>query len=144
MMRNQSGFLRGGLIALCCGLMAMAFSGCGARKDDDKMLHLRGLATYREKMALTATARLEVELLDKTDTDATPSILGRVAVENAGQVPIGFEIVFNAAQFDQGHIYAVNASIYDQGGLLFTTLEPQGVDLEDLEGLLEVVLNRAE
>lgn len=142
MLRNQFVITRGFLVALSCGLLAMVFSGCGGGHTDDKMLTLRGLATFEERMTLSATARLEVDLLDMTDVSATPEILGRTSVENAGQVPIGFTITINAFKFDQGHIYAVRASIYDGDEMLFTTPAPQGVDVEKLEGLIEVVMTR--
>jgi uncharacterized lipoprotein YbaY len=144
MLRNQFGFPREFLVAVCCGLLALALNGCGGGHTDDKMLTLRGLATYRERMAVSATARLEVDLLDMTNVGATPEILGRTSVENAGQVPIGFVITINASKFDRGHTYALRASIFDQGELLFTTPEPQGVNLEKLDGLLEVVMTRAQ
>ena len=64
-------------------------------------------------------------------------------LKNAGQVPIGFSITINASKFDQSHIYGVRASIYDGDRMLFTTQAPQGVDLEKLDGLIEVVMERA-
>lgn len=142
MLRNQCGITRGFLVALSCGLLAVAFNGCGGGQVDDKLLTLRGLATFEERVTLSATARLEVDLLDMTNVGGTAEILGRTSVENAGQVPIGFIITLNASKFDQGRIYAVRASIFDGDDVLFTTLAPQGVDLEKLDGLIEVVMTR--
>ena len=125
-------------------LAAVMVAGCGTGKVDDKLVELEGFVTYREKMSLPPSARIEVELLDKTNARSVPEILGRTVVENAGQVPIGFVITYNAAKFGEGHIYSVTAAIYDGERLLFNTAGPQGVDLEKLEGLLEVVLQRAD
>jgi putative lipoprotein len=62
-------------------------------------------------------------LKDVTKVGASPEILGRTVVENAGQIPIGFVVVYDASKFGQGHIYGVQASIYDGNRMLFTTDE---------------------
>jgi len=108
------------------------------------MVEVRGFATYREKIALPGSARLEIELQDVTIVDVPAEILGRTVVENAGQVPIVFVITLNATKFEQGHIYSVRGSIYDGNRVLFTTDKVYPVDLENLDGLLEIVLMKAD
>ena len=130
--------------ATIIGLFSMLYlTGCGGGETPDDMVELRGLVTFREKISLPATARLEVELRDVTEADATAEILGRTVVENTGQIPIGYVVTFNATKFEQGHIYAVHAAIYDGSRLLFTTDKVYPADLENLSGLLEIVLIKA-
>jgi uncharacterized lipoprotein YbaY len=118
--------------------------GCGGTETPDNMVDIRGMVTYREKIALSGAARLEVELHDVTKVGASSEMLGRTAVENVGQVPIGFVITLNATNFEQGHIYSVRGSIYDGNRVLFTTDKVYPVDLENLEGLLEIVMIKAD
>lgn len=119
-------------------------TGCGGEEISDNMVEVRGFATYREKIALPGLARLEIELQDVTIVDVPAEILGRTVVENAGQVPIVFVITLNATEFEQGHIYSVRGSIYDGNRVLFTTDKVYPVDLENLDGLLEIVLMKAD
>jgi len=119
-------------------------TGCGGEEISDNMVEVRGFATYREKIALPGSARLEIELQDVTIVDVPAEILGRTVVENAGQVPIVFVITLNATKFEQGHIYSVRGSIYDGNRVLFTTDKVYPVDLENLDGLLEIVLMKAD
>ena len=126
------------------GMSALLYLvGCGQRDTTDDMAELRGLVTYQEQFALPGSARLEVELKDVTKAKATSEILGRTVVENAGQKPIGFIIVYNASKFEQGHIYAVSATLYDGRQKLFTTEKTYPVDLENLKGLLNIELQKA-
>ena len=138
----KTGLARTFFIATICLLASLHLTGCGRNEPEDDMAELRGLVSYRERMSLPGTARLEVELQDVTNVGATPEILGRTVVENAGQIPIGFIVVFNASKFEQGHIYAVSAAIYDGNRMLFGTDETYPADLENLEGLLEIVLKK--
>ena len=125
-------------------LASLYLTGCGRSEPKDDMAELRGMVSYRERISLPGTARLEVELQDVTNVGATSEILGRTVVENAGQIPIGFIVVFNASKFEQGHIYAVHAGIYDGNRKLFGTDETYPADLENLQGMLEIVLMKAD
>ena len=132
-----------GLMMVVLGFAgALLGSGCGPERAEDRMRELRGIVTYRERIALPPGVRLEVELLDRTKAGATDEILGRTVVENAGQVPIGFLITYNAAKFGEGRIYSVRASLSEGGRLLFSTAGPEAIDLENLDGLLEIVLRQ--
>jgi uncharacterized lipoprotein YbaY len=139
----KAGLTRTFFLAAVGLLASLYLTGCGQSEPKDDLLELRGLVSYRERISLPGSARLEVELQDVTNVGATPEILGRTVVENAGQIPIGFVVVFNASKFEQGHIYAVRAAIYDGNRMLFTTDETYPADLENLKGLLEIVLMKA-
>ena len=131
------------LVAIVGLLATLFFIACDRRPTGDTMAELRGLATYQERIGLPAKARLEVELMDVTKVNAATEILGRTVVENAGQKPIGFKLVYNRAHFEQGHIYAVKATIYNGRQILFSTPETYPLDLENLNGLLNIVLEKA-
>lgn len=139
----KTGLARTFFMAAVSLLASLFLTGCGPDEQEDDMAELSGLVSYRERISLPGSARLEVELQDVTNVGATPEILGRTVVENAGQIPIGFIVVFNASKFEQGHIYGVRAAIYDGNQMLFSTDESHPADLENLEGLLEIVLLKA-
>ena len=139
----KTGLARTFFIATICLLASLYLTGCGRNESEDDMAELRGLVSYRERISLPATARLEVELQDVTNVGAPPEILGSKVVENAGQIPIGFIVAFNTSKFEQGHIYGVRAAIYDGNRILFSTDEKHPVDLENLGGMLEIVLRKA-
>ena len=76
--------------------------------------------TYRERMALSAKAVVEVSLHDVSRADAPASVLSRQEITNPGQVPVRFELEFNPAEIDPRMTYAIQARITDYGQLIFT------------------------
>ena len=82
---------------------------------------IRGVATYRERVALTRDAVFEAELLDVSRADAVGKIVTRVRKSHVGQIPISFEIPFNPRHIDAHRKYAVRASISEGGRIRFTS-----------------------
>ena len=80
-----------------------------------------GTITYRERIALTPNAVVEVKLLDISRADAPAKIIGEQIIENPGQVPVAFEIEYNPADIDDGLTYAVQARIIESGEPAFTS-----------------------
>lgn len=75
--------------------------------------------TYRERIALSAEAVVEVSLQDISRADAPASTLSRQEISNPGQVPVHFELEFNPAEIDPRMTYAIQARITDNGQLMF-------------------------
>ena len=74
-----------------------------------------GTVTYRERIALSPNAVVEVKLLDVSRADAPATIIGEQFIENPGQVPVAFQIEYNPAVIDDSLTYVVQARITESG-----------------------------
>lgn len=77
-----------------------------------------GSVTYRERLALSPGARLEVELRDTSYQDAAAPLIARQVIENPGQVPIKFKVEYNKDDIDPRSIYSIQSSIIESDGRL--------------------------
>lgn len=84
---------------------------------------VEGTATYRERMALPASALFEAVLEDVSRADAAAEVIARTRIEHPGNPPIRFEIIYRPAKIKQNHDYSVRARITDGERMLFTTVE---------------------
>lgn len=80
-----------------------------------------GTVTYRERIALTPGARLEVELRDVSLADAAAPLIARQVIENPGQVPIRYRVGYNKSDIKSRNTYSVSASIIEADGRLAFT-----------------------
>ncbi|MDH3762538.1 MAG: YbaY family lipoprotein [Gammaproteobacteria bacterium] len=80
-----------------------------------------GSVNYRERIALTPEAVVEVQLLDVSLADASAKLIARQTIKPKRQVPIPFELVYDPADIDERFTYTVRATIRERGRLLFTT-----------------------
>lgn len=78
-----------------------------------------GTITYRERIALTPDAVVEVKLLDVSRADASSITIGEQIIANPGQVPIAFEIEYDPADIDERFSYAIGVRITEGGELSF-------------------------
>lgn len=86
-----------------------------------------GTVTYRERIALSPNAVVEVKLVDISRADAPSVTIGEQIIENPGQVPISFEIEYDPADIDDRFTYAVQARIREGGELAFISDTTYGV-----------------
>lgn len=82
---------------------------------------ITGTVTYRERIALTDRAVVEVSLEDVSRQDVASTVLARQVLPAPGQVPIRFELEYSPADVEERRSYAVRATIRDRGRLLFTS-----------------------
>jgi len=80
-----------------------------------------GTVTYRERIALTPEAVVEVQLLDVSLADASAKQIAVQTIRPKHQVPISFELRYDPAEIDERLTYAVRATIRNGERLLFTT-----------------------
>jgi putative lipoprotein len=80
-----------------------------------------GTVTYRERMALSPDAVVEVNLQDISRADAEAILLARQEISNPGQVPVKFVLEYDPAGIDERMTYAVSARITDRGELMFVS-----------------------
>lgn len=84
---------------------------------------VEGTATYRERMALPASAVFEAVLEDVSRADAAAEVIARARIEHPGHPPIRFEIIYRPAKIVQNHDYSVRARITDGERIVFTTVQ---------------------
>ena len=82
---------------------------------------LSGTVTYRQRVALTPEAEVQVELRDVSRQDAEAPLIAKRVIAKPGQVPIAFTLDYDPTLIETGHTYAVSARITDRGQLQFVT-----------------------
>ena len=85
------------------------------------MSRITGSVSYRERMALTPTATLNLQLQDVSLADAAAEIIAERTISNPGQVPISFALDYDPSRIDERHSYSMRAVIRDGEKMLFTT-----------------------
>lgn len=88
------------------------------------MHSITGTLTYRERVALTHLAQVEIVLEEVSRLDAAGAVVARKTIADPGQVPIRFELAYPAEVIDPRSSYALRARISDRGRLMFTTDTP--------------------
>lgn len=84
---------------------------------------VKGTATYRERMALPASAVFEAVLEDVSRADAAAQVIARARIEHPSHPPIRFEIIYEPAKIEQNRDYSVRARITDGDRIVFTTVQ---------------------
>lgn len=82
---------------------------------------ISGTVSYRERMALTNQAVVEITLEDASRQDVAARVIARRTISDPGQVPIRFELEFSPADIDPRLGYTLRARIRDHGRLVFTS-----------------------
>jgi putative lipoprotein len=81
---------------------------------------LSGTVSYLSRMALPASAIIEVKLQDVSLADAAAKVIAKEEIPmGERQVPVPFELKFDAAKIDPKRTYSVTASILVDGQLRF-------------------------
>ncbi|MEQ1604530.1 MAG: YbaY family lipoprotein [Pyrinomonadaceae bacterium] len=81
-----------------------------------------GTVTYRQRIALPATAVLTVKLVDVPRADASAITIVEQRVDTAGkQVPFSFDMAYDRTKIVERNRYAVQAEIRDNGRLIYIT-----------------------
>ena len=77
-----------------------------------------GTVTYRERIALSPGATLQVQLRDVSLQDAASILIAEQVIQNPGQVPIKFKIDYNRDDLDPRNTYSISARINESDGRL--------------------------
>ena len=105
--------------------------------------HVKGTATYRERMALPPNAVFEATLEDVSRADAPSEIVGQTRIEGPGNPPIRFEISYDPSRINPKNRYTVRARILVGGRLFFTSDQSYPVLTGGQGNEVEVLLRRA-
>lgn len=83
-----------------------------------------GTVSYRERIALSNNAVVEVELQDVSRQDVAATVIARQVIPTQGQqVPIPFELIYNPVNISDRNTYAVRAQIFVGGRLEWTSTQ---------------------
>ena len=113
-------------------ILLLAFVACQNEPDlsspvleitsgKDANASVSGTVTYRERLALTEGASLEVEIRDTSYADASAPLIARQTISSPGQVPIKFRVGYNRDDIEPRNIYSVSARIIEADGRLAFT-----------------------
>ena len=84
-----------------------------------------GTVTYRERMALSPDATVEVWIVDTSPGIGTMAILTQTTVAAEGrQVPLPFELHVDPSRVEQRRAYGLKAVIRAGGQMLFANADP--------------------
>ena len=114
-------------------------TGIGSRQE-----RVTGTITYRQRIALSPNAVIEIKLLDISRADAPSVTIAEQTLRPAGkQVPIAFELQYESARIDTRHSYAIQVRIFESGKLRFINSQPYPVITAGHPKTVEVVVNPA-
>jgi len=130
------------LITLICSLTLI---GCSNNPEPDVLIipvmeSVTGSITYRQRIALTPEAIVNVQLLDISKADAPAIIIAEQTLSTPGQVPIAFELMYNPDIIKSGMTYSVSAKIFERGELRFISDTVNPVLTNDNGNTAELVL----
>ncbi len=83
-----------------------------------------GTVTYRQRIALTPNAVIEVKLLDVSRADAPAVTIAEQTIMPAGhQVPIAFSLEYDPGRIDDRSRYVIQARILEKGQVTFISTQ---------------------
>lgn len=98
-------------VALSSALLAVLAIACAQPAAKRVPANLAGTITYRERIALPPSARVEVQLVDATDENVTAPLIAERLIDEPGQVPIAFSLAYDPASIQSNHSYALRVRI---------------------------------
>jgi putative lipoprotein len=113
-----------GIALVLFAVLAACSSPSDAPQDMPEMpdwQSISGTITYRERIMLSPAAIVNVRLEDVSLADAPSVLIAEQNIENAGQVPISFELMYNPKIIDPRSTYVVRATIYEGNEMSFVT-----------------------
>ncbi len=119
-------------VFLALATIFLALAACQGRSDPTNATttitsgkgpnaSVSGTVTYRERLALTPGARLEIQLRDTSYQDAAAALIAEQIIEDPGQVPIEFKLEYNRGDIDDRNTYSLQADIIESDGRLAFT-----------------------
>ena len=96
----------------------------GSKPEDSQEAHVTGTISYRQRIALSGSAVVEVKLLDVSRADAPSVTIAEQTIKPAGrQVPIAFELAYDLQRIDPRGSYSIQVRILDRNKLRFTNTD---------------------
>ena len=116
-------------LATGVGLVLLAIAACQGGSDSSNATwevpsgktpnaSINGTVTYRERLTLSPSASLVMELRDVSYADASAPLIARQTISNPGQVPIKFKVEYSREDIDPRNTYGISARIIESDGRL--------------------------
>jgi putative lipoprotein len=129
------------LISLFSIPLLIAAAGCGSSDHQSVGLaQLTGTLVGEPMIALPPEAVATVRLVDMTDADTPPRVIGEQILGPAGQFPIDFALTYDRSGISASRQYAVQVSIRAGRQVIWTTPEPMPVLAPGQPDKVEVVV----
>jgi putative lipoprotein len=98
-------------------LLPLMLLGCAIFPNE--IGKIQGSLTYRERIALPAGAKLDIQLVDISIADAPAKVIAKQQIDITSQVPIPFVLDYPKRDIKEGLTYSVSARITHEGQLWF-------------------------
>jgi putative lipoprotein len=96
----------------------------GSQSAPSQEAHVTGTVSYRQRIALTWSAVVEVRLLDVSRADASSITIAERTIKPAGrQVPIAFDLAYDPQRINSRGSYSIQVRILDPNKLRFTSTD---------------------
>ena len=116
-------------------------AGAGGSRQDALVT---GTVYYRQRIALTPNAVIEVKLLDVSRAGAAAVTIAEQTIKPAGrQVPIAFEIRYDPSRIDVRNSYVIQARILEGGQLRFINTQAHPVITQGHPKAVDVMVEQA-
>lgn len=129
------------LIPLLAIPLLLAAAGCGSSDQQSASLaQLTGTLVGEPMIALLPEAVATVRLVDMTDADTPPRVIGEQILGPAGQFPVNFSLTYDRSTISASRQYAVQVSIRAGRQVIWSTPDPLPVLAPGQPDKIEVVL----
>ena len=96
----------------------------GSQPENSPEAWVTGTVSYRQRIALTPGAVLEVKLVDVSRADAPSTTIATQTIKPAGkQVPIAFDLAYDLRRIDPRGRYSIQVRILDRNKLRFKSTD---------------------
>ena len=93
------------IVALSAAALAVPIAAANAT--------VTGALAFQERITLSPDAVAIITIVDQTASPDAGAIIGQQRIDDPGEVPIAFSVLYDAATIDETHAYALFASIVD-------------------------------
>jgi len=135
--------IEGDLLRLTRGAQPMlTFSAdTSASNGASSAAEVTGTVSYRQRIALTPRAIVQVKLVDISRAGASSTIIAKQTIKPAGrQVPIPFAIQYDPSRINPRNRYSIQARILEDGRLRFINSQAYLVLTEGFPTTVNVIL----
>ncbi|EPX64122.1 hypothetical protein D187_005256 [Cystobacter fuscus DSM 2262] len=87
----------------------------GAQAEIQAETRVTGSVFYRERIALTPDAVLQVDVVESASPGGTETVVGTQTIQSPGQVPIAFSVAVPSDRIRPDATYTLRARITDAG-----------------------------
>lgn len=130
------------LLFACSFITACGESSQSVDESAVAVKTITGTIEFRERIGLTRSSKLEIQLLDISLADVPARIVASKIIDNPGQAPFNFTIEYDPALIVEQNTYSVSARIHDSGQLILISDATNPVLTRDAPSTVNVEMVR--